>query len=75
MEIDLQQAATQLARLIDRALDGEDVVITKAGKPVVRLTPVLASRLQLGTARGTVRFKPGWDEPLSPDVVEKLFGH
>jgi prevent-host-death family protein len=34
------EAQTSLSSLIDRALDGEDVVITRHGQPVVELRPV-----------------------------------
>lgn len=33
-------AKNNLSELIDRALDGEGVVITRHGRPVVKLTPV-----------------------------------
>jgi len=36
----MHQAKTQLSRLVARALDGEDVVITRRGQPTVRLVPV-----------------------------------
>lgn len=34
------EAKTQLSKLIDRALKGEDVVITRRGQPVIQLRPV-----------------------------------
>jgi len=33
-------AKNRLSELIDRALEGEDVVITRHGRPVVELTPI-----------------------------------
>jgi len=33
-------AKNRLSELIDRALDGEDVVITRHGRPVVELRPI-----------------------------------
>jgi prevent-host-death family protein len=33
------EAKNQLSKLIDRALSGEEVVITRRGKPVVELKP------------------------------------
>jgi prevent-host-death family protein len=38
--VNLYDAKTQLSRLLDRAAAGEDIVIGRAGKPVVRLVPV-----------------------------------
>jgi prevent-host-death family protein len=34
------KAKNQLSKLIDRALTGEDIVITRRGEPVVELRPV-----------------------------------
>jgi prevent-host-death family protein len=44
------QAKNTLPKLIDRALQGEEVVITRRGKPVAELIP--ASR-RVGPAKGT----------------------
>lgn len=38
--VNLYDAKTQLSRLVDRAIAREDIVIARAGKPVVRLVPV-----------------------------------
>lgn len=38
--VNIYDAKTQLSRLVDRAIAGEDVVIARAGKPMVRLVPV-----------------------------------
>ena len=40
MQINLHDAKTHLSRYVEQALDGEEVVIAKAGKPLVRLVPV-----------------------------------
>jgi prevent-host-death family protein len=42
--VNLYDAKAQLSRLIDLATAGEDVVIARAGKPLVRLVPVDAAR-------------------------------
>lgn len=41
------QARNDLSRLIDRAVRGETVVITRHGRPMVRLTPVDPPRTPL----------------------------
>jgi len=37
--INIHQAKTNLSRLIEKTLSGEDVIIAKAGKPVAKLVP------------------------------------
>lgn len=44
------EAKSQLSDLIDRALAGEDVVITRHGKPVIELTPVAKTPQKLTAA-------------------------
>jgi prevent-host-death family protein len=38
--VNMYDAKAQLSRLIDRAAAGEDIMIARAGKPIVRLVPV-----------------------------------
>ena len=61
--INLNEAKANLSKLVDAALAGEDIVIAKAGQPVVRLTPVegLAPR-RPGLAKG--RVTEAFFEPL-----------
>lgn len=40
----IHEAKTNLSKLIEQALNGEEVVIAKAGKPLVRLVPVREER-------------------------------
>jgi prevent-host-death family protein len=74
MEVNIHQAKTHLSRLIQRALAGEDVTIAKAGKPLVRLTPVAVKKPVLGSARGTITLPEGWDDPMTDEEYEEFVG-
>lgn len=37
--VNMHDAKSQLSRLVDDALAGEEIIIAKAGKPLVRLVP------------------------------------
>lgn len=66
-------AKAKLSELIKRALAGEDVVIAKAGEPMVRLTPVqpdLTPR-QGGQLKGKIWMADNFDEP--DEELERLF--
>lgn len=53
--VNLYDAKAQLSRLIDRATAGEDVIIARAGKPLVRLVPVDSMRpREPGVLKGLV---------------------
>jgi prevent-host-death family protein len=65
--VNLYDAKAQLSRLIDRATAGEDIVIGRAGKPLVRLVPVEELRpRQPGLLKG-LTVPDAVFEPLSDD--------
>lgn len=57
MQVNLHHAKTHLSRSVDQARVGEEVVIARAGKPLVRLMPVSSESKpgQLGCLAGTAR--------------------
>ncbi len=42
--VNTHDAKTHFSKLIERALRGEEIIIARAGKPLVRLTPVEPER-------------------------------
>lgn len=38
--VNVHEAKTHLSRLLDRAHDGEEIILAKAGKPYARLVPL-----------------------------------
>ena len=76
MKVNVYAAKTHLSRLLDRAARGEEVVITRHGKPVARLTPVEQRRAprKLGALRGKVRVAADFDAPLPKDILALLEG-
>lgn len=73
--VNLHAAKTHLSKLVDEAVDGQDVVIAKAGKPMVRLVPVVreSRRTGFGADRGALRVSKDFDAPLPRDVL-RAFG-
>lgn len=71
IQVNVHDAKTQLSRLIERALAGEEVVIARAGEPVVRLVPTkgLAPRVW-GQDRGLIEIADDFDAPLPDDIAE-----
>lgn len=66
--VNVREAKTQLSRLIRRAAAGEEVVITRAGKPVARLVPVASpTPRKPGLAKG--RLTDAFFDYLSPDEI------
>ena len=70
----IHQAKTHLSKLIRKALDGEEVIIAKRDKPLVRLEVVRPkkSKRKLGSGKGLVTYiAPDFDEPLE-DFAEYM---
>lgn len=75
MEVNLYEAKTQLSKLVERAMLGEEVVIAKAGKPMVRLVRVEAPAARvLGSAAGTIVYQKGWDAPMGQNEIDEFLG-
>lgn len=72
--VNMHEAKTHLSRLVARAEQGEEVVIARAGRPVVRLVPVPAKgKRLLGTARGKIVVHGDLKAPLPKDL-RRAFG-
>lgn len=67
---EIRDAKEALARLVERAAAGEEVVIAKGGKPLAKLVPVAAprARRQPGGWRGGVGMAPNFNAPLPPEL-------
>lgn len=71
--VSVYDARASLSRLIERALGGEDIVITRNGKPTVRLVPVEVkppARRQLGQLAGYMTVPDSFFEPLPDDILD-----
>lgn len=66
----IHEAKSQLSKLIERAMKGEEVIIAKAGEPMVRLVPIRADHgpRQGGQWKGRVHMAEDFDT-LPPDVA------
>jgi len=61
------EAKAKLSELIDAALQGEDIVIARRNRPLVKLTVVRAGRKvgKFGMFKGRIRTSPDFDAPLA----------
>ena len=64
--ITMAEAAQKLPDLIDAAMRGEEILITKDNLAVVKLIPTtpLKPRPQFGSAKGIIEISDDFDEPL-----------
>ena len=74
--VNIRDVKTRLSQLIDRAAGGEDVVISRNGKPLVRITTLIEPkrRVKFGRLKGKLRIAPDFDAPLPDDVLAGFEG-
>ena len=72
--VTISQAKICLSRLVEKAAGGEEIVITKRGRPVARLVVLEASTRprRPGGWEGQVWMADDFDAPL-PEELEKSF--
>lgn len=72
--VSLYNAKTNLSALVERASDGEEIVISKSGKPKAKLVPLADLRpiREPGKGRGEWRVGEDFDSPL-PDDMRAVF--
>jgi len=67
-QFNIADAKSHFSELVQKALTGEDVVIARDNKPILRLVPVkkVCKTRQPGSAKGKILFiAPDFDEPLA----------
>jgi prevent-host-death family protein len=74
VQVNIHEAKTHFSKLVERAAAGEEIVIARAGTPVVKLVPYAESRAprRLGAWKGRVRIAPDFDE--YDDEIQRMFG-
>jgi prevent-host-death family protein len=73
MEIfNVHAAKTNLSRLIERAVAGEEIVIARNNEPVVRLVPVQQEkpRREFGALRGKLVVPDEFFDPLPDEELD-----
>ncbi len=73
MQVNMHEAKSQLSKLGELALQGENIIIAKAGKPLFRLIPYEPQQ-QIrtpGRYAGFIKYEKGWDS--SEDELIDLF--
>jgi prevent-host-death family protein len=62
--VSVHEAKTHLSRLLERVAAGDEVIISKSGKPVARLIAITSERpkVVLGSDRNKVQIAPDFDE-------------
>jgi prevent-host-death family protein len=64
-QVTIHAAKTNLSRLIEAALNGEEIIIAKGAKPVVRLVPIARREFRFGLLKGKLGAGPDFFEKMA----------
>ena len=72
--VNIHDAKTNLSRLLVRVANGEEVIISRAGKPIAKIVPIAGrpKKRRPGSAKGKVVIKGSFDAP-PPKHILKVF--
>jgi prevent-host-death family protein len=73
--INIHEATKHFSRIVEEVAHGKEVVITKAGVPMVKMVPLAAKRpaLKYGTLKGKITIANDFDAPFTDDIL-RAFG-
>jgi prevent-host-death family protein len=74
--VNIYDAKTRLSQLVDKAAAGEDVIVSRNGKPLVRITRLETQkrRIKFGVLKGKLTVPKDFDAPLPDDVLAGFEG-
>ena len=71
--VQIHEAKAKLSKLIDAALSGEEIIIAKRKKPLVKIVPIADTEQsrRIGTAKGNISIADDFDE-IPPEFEDYL---
>ncbi|WP_158813976.1 type II toxin-antitoxin system Phd/YefM family antitoxin [Methylocapsa sp. S129] len=70
MQVTIHAAKTNLSKLIEAALAGEEVIIARGSKPVVKLVAIAKPTFEIGILAGQLSGPaPDFFEPMSEEEL------
>lgn len=77
--VNIHEAKTHLSRLVERAANGETIVIAKAGKPIAKLVPLETKEIdtsrRLGFLKGgQIKVPDDFDTMMADEIAEMFNG-
>ena len=71
ISVNVHEAKTHLSRLLERVAAGEEIIISKANKPMAKLTQLSKPQMDRvsGLDKGVIQIPDDFDAPLPEDVL------
>lgn len=73
--INIHEAKTHLSKLADEVAAGEEIIIAKAGRPIMKLIPMTKKKeRKMGLLKGKIQIATDFDAPLPQDIFDAFEG-
>ncbi len=74
--VNIQNVKLHLSQLVDKVVSGEEIVVSRRGKPIVRITQLEPPKrvVKFGVLRDKVQIAPDFDAPLTAEVLAEFEG-
>jgi prevent-host-death family protein len=73
-QFNIHDAKTNLSRIIERVERGEEIIISRAGHPVAKVSPLVRRRSGRGSLRGRLVLAGDWDSDETNAAIARDFG-
>jgi len=76
MLVNIHDAKTHFSKFINQALKGDEVIIARGGKPLIRLVPY-TEETQIrhgGQLKGLIHISDDFDAPLPEEILKYFHG-
>ena len=73
-KVNVPEAKTHLSKILSRVSNGEEIIISKAGKPVARLVPIIEKKKNRkpGTTINKIQIKKDFEAPLPKYLIKQF---
>ena len=75
VQVNIYEAKSNLSKLINQVIAGEEVIVAKSGKPVARIVPFEkpTQNRKAGSAKGKLIIADDFDAPLPDDILKGFY--
>ena len=76
MLVNIHDAKTHFSKLINQALQGDEIIIARSGKPLIKLVPYSeeVNYRHGGQFKGVIQVSDDFDAPLPNDWLNQFYG-
>ena len=74
--LNINEVKAQLSQLVEAVATGSEVIISKRGKPIARLTRIEGGKpkIRFGILKGKVKMAADFDAPLPDEILSEFEG-